>query len=90
MRLLENETQLQRIQEKSLEKMQVRLAQCTGKLNVLSPLSVLARGYATVRGENGQITKASGLTAGQDVSIRFADGEAEATVHAVHPIKEEN
>ena len=88
MQVLDRETELQRTQEQLLEKMRVRLGQGAGKLQALSPLSVLSRGYATVRSEEGQITKVSDLRVGQVISVRFADGEADATVGAIRATEE--
>ena len=90
MRLLDEETRLERSMERFLEKRQNRLSGDAGKLTALNPLAILARGYASVRDAHGQITKASDLTVGQEISVRLADGEANAIVHSVHPIKEEN
>lgn len=89
MQVLDLETEMQRNQEQLLEKMRVRLGQSAGKLHALSPLSVLSRGYATVRSEEGQITKVSDLHVGQVISVRFADGEADATVGAIRSTEEE-
>ncbi|MFN0119951.1 MAG: exodeoxyribonuclease VII large subunit [Blastocatellia bacterium] len=51
------------------------------KLNLLSPLAVLGRGYALVRDENGRlVTTAGQLQPGQDIRIRFEDGETGARV----------
>jgi exodeoxyribonuclease VII large subunit len=50
-------------------------------LSQLSPLRVLARGYAIVEAEGGQILRdAEETEAGEVVRIRFGRGAAEATV----------
>jgi len=54
--------------------------QCVGKLDALSPLRVLERGYALVREANdqGQIIKSSRqLQPGQSLRITFHDGDRE-------------
>jgi exodeoxyribonuclease VII large subunit len=54
-----------------------------GKLESLSPLSVLERGYALARGADGHVvTRAATLTAGDAVALRFADGEVQTRVEA--------
>ncbi len=54
------------------------------KLYALNPLSVLSRGYAAVfDGEKEPVTCATGLTTGQNIQIRFADGMADATVTGI-------
>lgn len=59
-----------------------------GKLDALSPLRVLERGYAVVRRTGGAETKlvarAGELSPGERIRVRFAQGAAEATVDAVH------
>jgi exodeoxyribonuclease VII large subunit len=53
----------------------------TAKLSQLSPLSVLERGYAIVQDERGSIVKdASGLSAGDAVAVRVAQGRFRARV----------
>ena len=58
-----------------------RLAALTAKLDALSPLKVLSRGYAMVQSEIGEVVRnAAQLTSGQQVQITFGDGCAKATV----------
>ena len=53
-------------------------------LHALSPLSVLDRGYALVKDEGGHVLSSAGaLSPGQRVALRFARGEARATIDAV-------
>ena len=55
------------------------------KLDALSPLSVLTRGYSFVSDSDGSVVKdASGLEAGQRVRIGFRDGDAECTVDKIN------
>ncbi|MGM9641602.1 MAG: exodeoxyribonuclease VII large subunit [Eubacteriales bacterium] len=53
---------------------------CVAKLNVLSPLSVLERGYTTVEKNNATVTTAKALAHGDRISVRFFDGKVDATV----------
>ena len=46
----------------------------------LSPVSVLGRGYAIVRGADGIVRDAGTLTTGQRLEVRFAVGEAQVDV----------
>lgn len=53
-----------------------RLTLITSKLDMLSPLSVLGRGYALVKDDAGRLVpKAAGLIEGQNLRLRFEDGE---------------
>lgn len=51
------------------------------KLDLISPLSVLKRGYSICRDAGGSIVKdSSALSAGENISIKFAKGAVKATV----------
>ena len=59
------------------------LARAAGKLDVLSPLASLGRGYAIVRqgGPEGTVVRsARALTAGDVVSLLLGQGRARATI----------
>jgi exodeoxyribonuclease VII large subunit len=52
----------------------------------LSPLAVLARGYAIVTGPDGHVVaSASAASAKPSLTIRFADGETPVFTKAVPP-----
>ena len=54
------------------------------KLDVLSPLSVLTRGYSFVSDEGGKVIKsAHGASVGDRVNISFSDGEASCRVEEI-------
>lgn len=60
---------------------QRQLAVISGKLDSLSPLKVLSRGYSTVTDESGRAVKsAAQLKAGDNVTLRFAEGQAVAKI----------
>lgn len=60
----------------SLEQRQHQLALTASKLNMLSPLSVLGRGYVLVKDDAGKLVpRAAGLHEGQNLKLRFEDGE---------------
>lgn len=51
-----------------------------GKLDMLSPLAVLGRGYAIIRDAGGHlVARAESVRPGQSLTIRFADGEVDCT-----------
>ena len=57
------------------------LALAAGKLNALSPLSTLDRGYAIVRDAGGSvITNAVQTQPGQHITVRFAENQITAEV----------
>ncbi len=57
-----------------------RLSLQARSLDNLSPLQTLARGYATVSRSGRLVTAARDLSAGDEVAIRFADGEKPARI----------
>ena len=69
---------LERALRMRLERRRSALEQLTGKLDALSPLRVLERGYSIVRepGEKGAVIRsAAQIHQGQELSIRFYDGQ---------------
>lgn len=60
------------------------------KLDALSPLKVLTRGYAMVQSDEGQVVRSVGqVTPGEDIHIRFSDGSVAATISYVEENKYE-
>ncbi len=60
------------------------LESAAGKMDALSPLSVLSRGYSALYDAEGRILKsARRMRTGDTVTMRLADGEADAAVLAV-------
>lgn len=64
-----------------LESSRQRLALLAGSLHALSPLQVLARGYAVVSDSRGTVVRsASQLSPGERVTLRLASGRAKAEI----------
>jgi exodeoxyribonuclease VII large subunit len=64
-----------------LERSGALLAAHSARLDALSPLRVLARGYAVVRDEKGRVLKqVKQLPAGKAFTLRVSDGEVDARV----------
>jgi exodeoxyribonuclease VII large subunit len=78
---------LEREAARAGERGRARLAALAGRLDVLSPLSVLGRGYAIARrGRDGAIVRrAAEVAPGDALSVRVADGELDARVVGVSP-----
>lgn len=67
--------------EKAQENLRcAELAKAAARLDAVSPLSTLKRGYAYVEGEEGVVTSALRLCAGDRVSLVFSDGRAKAEI----------
>ena len=61
-----------------------RLARLAGRLDALSPLKVLARGYALASREEGTVIRAAGeLTPGEPIRLRLGQGSARCTVDTI-------
>ncbi len=62
-----------------------RVARLAGKLEALSPLAVLARGYALalIPGETRPLTNANQVQPGDSIEVRLADGSIVATVETI-------
>lgn len=72
---------LERARANRLERIALRLAGLSGKLDALSPLRVLSRGFAAIQTPNGKVvTQASALRSGDPIEILFADGKVAAEV----------
>lgn len=62
--------------QRSLENRRHRLTLTASKLDALSPLSVLGRGYVLVKDDAGRLVpRAADLSEGQNLKLRFEDGE---------------
>ncbi|MBO5796761.1 MAG: exodeoxyribonuclease VII large subunit, partial [Clostridia bacterium] len=57
-----------------------RLAALTAKLDALSPLKVLSRGYAMAIREDHPLTSVEQVAVGDTLSVRLADGAVDCTV----------
>ncbi|MFI5346220.1 MAG: exodeoxyribonuclease VII large subunit [Elusimicrobiota bacterium] len=63
-----------------LENAGLRLGATAGRLDAISPLKVLARGYAIAESKGKVLTKASQVKRGDPVHIRLSDGEINCEV----------
>lgn len=64
-----------------------RFARLLAELDALSPLKTVSRGFAAVNSGETPIKSVSQLSVGQDVSLRFADGNADCKVTALRSKK---
>ena len=85
MRLDELDDRLREAVLRALVARRVRLASAARHLDVLSPLSVLVRGYAIVTHVQKAVTDAAALAPGDRVEVRLARGSVTAEVVAVRP-----
>ena len=80
--LLQN--RLSASQERLLARTDQRFVGCVAKLDAMSPLKVLSRGYAMAQGEDGRVLRSVSQTElGQKITVRFSDGSVSATVTSI-------
>jgi exodeoxyribonuclease VII large subunit len=76
---------LEAAQGRRLERLRAELAERAGRLDALSPLTVLARGYAiATRADGRALRSAAEVAPGERVSVRLARGSFAARVSEVH------
>lgn len=78
MRLSEGERSLSDGIEAMIEKKRNSMEGIGGRLEALSPLSVLRRGYSVVYEKDRMISRAEQISGGETLQIRFADGTVTA------------
>jgi exodeoxyribonuclease VII large subunit len=76
-----SESHLARLARKRLEALRSQLSLASGKLNTVSPLATLQRGYAIVTNAAGMVvTEARMLQDGEVINARLAQGSVRARV----------
>jgi exodeoxyribonuclease VII large subunit len=66
---------------RTIERAQARLARSAGQLDALSPLKVIARGFAAVEAVDGHIlSSVEGLVEGAEIRVRFSDGRVRSRI----------
>lgn len=63
-----------------VESNKLKYAALAGKLNVLSPLGVISRGYALTEREGKVLTSIKGVSVDDEISVRLSDGTLKAKV----------
>ncbi len=72
---------LERVPEREMRARRIRVERAEARLQGMSPLAVLGRGYALVYAADGRLlTSAADVRVGQDVVARLSDGRVRATV----------
>ncbi|MBR5520230.1 MAG: exodeoxyribonuclease VII large subunit [Clostridia bacterium] len=78
-------SRFQNVGDKLLTAQKHRLANASARLDAMSPLKVLGRGYAITMRENGDAVRdANALSVGETVRVRFAEGSADCEVRKIN------
>ena len=80
LRLDEMSDRLHLSMRSSMSREQARLGHLSGRLDAMSPLRVLDRGYVVVSRSDEAVTSAQGVVQGDIVTLRFRDGERRAEI----------
>jgi exodeoxyribonuclease VII large subunit len=71
---------------RTTERRRARIEAIAGRLNALSPLATLARGYAVARDADGRVlASATAFVPGERFELTLRDGNVSAITQAVHP-----
>ena len=57
-----------------------RLSDCTARIDAMSPLKVISRGYAAVSANGNSVKNVADILVGQKLTLKFADGTADCEV----------
>ena len=74
---------LERAAAAAVEKRQRQFAALSGRLDALSPLKVLARGYAVATRQGQVLHSVAQLSPGEEIQLRLADGTALCAVERI-------
>lgn len=81
MQLISVSTQFDALEKAILHRARIRLQENAAKLQALSPLSVLARGYSVTTLADGTVVhSANQLSENTEITVQLADGKAACTV----------
>jgi exodeoxyribonuclease VII large subunit len=86
MHLCLREERLSRLLASSLDRSRADMGRRAAKLEALSPLAVLSRGYAMIRDADSgsMIAGAASLAVGQTIDLQLADGDATAQITQIN------
>ena len=72
------------IAQKTVDGNRIKFSRLAGKLDALSPLKVIARGYALVSSDNGIVKSVENISIGDSLKVELSDGTFNATVTEIN------
>ena len=74
-----------------INKADAQFSTLAAKLDALSPLKIMSRGYLLAENESGSVLKSiEDVNIGQDIYIRMCDGKAKCTVNSTAKGEDKN
>ena len=67
-----------------LDKKRLELSKTATKIDTLSPMKIIARGYSITQKDGKTIKRANDLNLGDNISIKYIDGSIKANVVEKH------
>ena len=68
------------VAQKTIDNNKIKFSRLAGKLDALSPLKVISRGYALVSSDKGIVKSVENINTGDSLSIELSDGSLKVTV----------
>ena len=68
------------VAQKTIDTNKIKFSRLAGKLDALSPLKVISRGYALVSSDSGIVKSVKNINKGDSVKVELSDGSFNATV----------
>jgi exodeoxyribonuclease VII large subunit len=68
------------VAQKTIDTNKIKFSRLAGKLDALSPLKVISRGYALVSSNSGIVKSVKNINKGDSVKVELSDGSFNATV----------
>ncbi len=81
--LLLKTERMERLIKDLVDKNRERLSVSAAKLNAMSPLAVLSRGYSYTQKDGEVVSSTEQIAVGDSVKIRFSDGSAQAEIVSI-------
>ncbi len=82
-RLVDLDARLRRAIAQRLDRKRQALGLAAGRLDALSPVAILARGYSVVLRDGHALTSTEGVSPGETIAVRLHEGSLDARVEAV-------
>ena len=70
--------------EDNVTKKKIKFTENVARLEALSPLKILSRGYAAVEKNGKTVNSVQGLTKGEEITLKLSDGSLDCNIVKVN------